>query len=315
MKKHQLGVWLGLSAAIAAVEVAALSTPANAQNCSAYNSSVVTSVRQRNVPVGNILINNNYGPDPQAGSVSIRLYHSDAPDRIFSTWRFAGGESANLSFQGQTITIGGDWGIQIVFGNGVTSCIYPVADVGRFENGRYVVTASNIYRSNTPSSSSSSGTTGSAPIETSSEVVGERYEDMGGGWGGAKATLYRNGLLVIEGRAVSNANTSGTRTTVNVVGVDRRGNALFVSQHLDIPTACGRWDTCPSDRTGRSDQQINPEIAKYVSRLNIHLSDRQGPNVYQNFVRNIREACSSYQELPAGVRQAIASQGGFSGCN
>ena len=165
------------------------------------------------------------------------------------------------------------------------------------------------------STSPSPNSTSSAPIETSSEVVGERYEDMGGGWGGAKATLYRNGLLVIEGRAVSNANTSGTRTTVNVVGVDRRGNALFVSQHLDIPTACGRWDTCPSDRSGRSDQQINPEIAKYVSRLNIHLSDRQGPTVYQNFVRNIREACSSYQELPAGVRQAIASQGGFSGCN
>jgi uncharacterized membrane protein len=155
----------------------------------------------------------------------------------------------------------------------------------------------------------------SAP-ESSSEVVGESYEDMGGGWGGAKATLYRNGLLVIEGQAVSNANNSGTRTTVNVVGVDRKGNAIFVSQPLDIPTACGRWDpSCPSDRRGRSDQNISPEVAKYVSRLNIHISDRQGPNIYNNFVRNIREACSSYDNLPQGVRAAVASQGGFSGCN
>jgi hypothetical protein len=45
MKKHQLGIWLGLCAAITVSEIAALSTPANAQNCSAYNSSVVTSVR------------------------------------------------------------------------------------------------------------------------------------------------------------------------------------------------------------------------------------------------------------------------------
>jgi uncharacterized membrane protein len=151
--------------------------------------------------------------------------------------------------------------------------------------------------------------------ESSSEVVGERYENMGGGWGGARATLYRSGQLVIEGRAVSNANNSGTRTTVNIVGVDRKGNAIFVSQPLDIPTACGRWDTCSSDRRGRSDQNISPEVAKYVSRLNIHISDRQGSTIYNNFVRNIREACSSYDNLPPKVRSAVASQSGFSGCN
>jgi hypothetical protein len=148
MKKHQLSTWLGLCAAITIFEVAALSTAANAKNCSAYNSSVVTSVRQRNVPIGNILINNNYGSNPQNGSVSIRLYHSDTPDRVFSTGSFAGGESATFSTQGQKIVIGGDWGIQIVFGNGVTSCIYPVADVGRFENGKYVVIATDIYKGN-----------------------------------------------------------------------------------------------------------------------------------------------------------------------
>lgn len=160
------------------------------------------------------------------------------------------------------------------------------------------------------------GETVQLPPESSSEVVGERYDNMGGGWGGAKATLYRNGLLVIEGRAVSNSFSSGTRTTVNIVGVDRNGNALFVSKHLDIPTACSRGDfTCPSDRSGRSDQNISPEIAKYVSRLNIHLSDRQGPTIYQNITRNIGEACTSYDELPIAVRAAIAIETGFPGCN
>lgn len=155
---------------------------------------------------------------------------------------------------------------------------------------------------------------GETPIETTSEVVVERYDDIGGGWGGAKATLYRSGLLVIEGRAVSNSNTSGTRATVNVVGLDRNGNVLFVSQHLDIPTACGRWDTCSSDRRGRSDQNISPEIAKFVNRLQIHISDRGGPSIYSRITRNIREACQSYDGLPSTARAAIASQTGFPGC-
>lgn len=158
--------------------------------------------------------------------------------------------------------------------------------------------------------------TGETPIETTPEVIGERHVDIGGGWGGAKVTLYRNGLLIIEGRAVSNANTSATRATVNVVGVDRNGNALFVSRHLDIPTACGRLDPgCPSDRTGSSEQNISPEIARFVNRLNIHVSDRGGPGFFERTVRAINEACSSYDDLPQRARDAIAAEAGFSGCN
>jgi hypothetical protein len=145
MKKQQPRCWLGLCVAVTIFEVVPLATPANAQNCQAYNSSVVTSIRRRNVPTGNILINNNYGPNPQSGAVTIRLYHSNATDRIFSIWNFAGGELANLSDNNGKLVIGGDWGIQVVFGNGVTSCISPVADVGRFESGRYVILATDIH--------------------------------------------------------------------------------------------------------------------------------------------------------------------------
>lgn len=145
MAKYQPKFWLGLCAVATILEVALLPMPASAQNCPSYNPSVVGSVRGRNVPIGTILINNNYGPNPQSGSVSIRLYHSDATNRIFSTWSFAGGQSAELADNNGRVVIGGDWGVQIVFGNGVTSCIVPVADVGRFENGRYVVLATDIY--------------------------------------------------------------------------------------------------------------------------------------------------------------------------
>lgn len=150
MKKYRHRFWLGLCAAVTIFEGVSLSTPASAQNCPTYNSSVVASVRSRNVPIGNILINNNYGPNPQDGSISIRLYHSDATDKVFSTWNFVGGESANLSDANGRLVIGGDWGVQVVFGNGVASCISPVANVGRFENGRFVVLATDIYDKSTP---------------------------------------------------------------------------------------------------------------------------------------------------------------------
>jgi len=81
MKKYQLSTWLGLYATATILGCMAMSTPVSAQNCSPYNPSVVASVRQRNVPVGNILINNNY-----SSPVSIKLYHSDVPAQVFATY-------------------------------------------------------------------------------------------------------------------------------------------------------------------------------------------------------------------------------------
>ncbi len=132
------------------------------------------------------------------------------------------------------------------------------------------------------------------------------------------ALVVNGRVIVLEGKLLiflMAANNSGTRATVNVVGLDRKENVLFVSKHLDIPTACGRWDTCSSDRRGRRDQQISPEIAKFVNRLRIHLSDRQGPSIYSRMTRAIRESCSTYDELPVTARAAIAAETGFPGCN
>lgn len=157
--------------------------------------------------------------------------------------------------------------------------------------------------------------TGEAPIETTPEVFVKRRQNIGAGWAEGRATLYRSGLLVIEGQARSRKNTSATRATINVVGLDRKGNVLFVSEHLDIPTACGRWDTCPHDRTGRKNDTISPEIAKFVHRLKIHISDRGGRDFWESTTRVIRKSCGTYDKLPAAARAAIAAETGFPGCN
>lgn len=146
MKISKFLTFLGITTiAVSVGELMIMDKPAYAQNCPLYNSRVVQRVRRRRPPIGNLFIMNNYGPDPQSGSVSIRLYHSDAPNRVFGTYNFAGNQSAEIYSGNKKLVLGGDWGIQIVFGNGVTSCISPIADIGSFDNGRYVIYATDIY--------------------------------------------------------------------------------------------------------------------------------------------------------------------------
>ncbi|MDJ1173880.1 tectonin domain-containing protein [Roseofilum capinflatum] len=168
------------------------------------------------------------------------------------------------------------------------------------------------------SSSPSRSQTNYMPPETSSQVNTNNSTRMNGGNSTAKATLYRGGRLVIEGEAIATERTQGVRSTVNVIGTDRRGRVLFVSQSLDIPTACGTWDPgCSSRRSGSSNQNISPEIAKYVSSLQIVFSERGGPTVIQRTTQQIRQACKTYTDLHPLVRAAIASatNGGSEACN
>jgi hypothetical protein len=112
--------------------------------------------------------------------------------------------------------------------------------------------------------------------ETSPQVIGEKYGKMGGGEGGAKATLNRDGLLIIEGRSKSTSLIWGTRTSLFVVGTDRLGHTLFVSKQHDIPTVGSTLDPfCPSQITKTFTENIDPKIAKYVSKLDVYLGSRQ----------------------------------------
>jgi hypothetical protein len=105
------------------------------------------------------------------------------------------------------------------------------------------------------------------------EITVSDRRDMKGGYSTGKATLYRDGQLVIEGEAIATENLSGVRARVTVVGVDKNGNKIL-SEFLDIPTACGKWDHCSSRRNGRRVQDISPKIAQGVTRLNLHFSER-----------------------------------------
>lgn len=155
--------------------------------------------------------------------------------------------------------------------------------------------------------------------ETSGEVRAQKSASMGGGSGEGKATLYRNGNLVVEGYAVSTARTTATRTSIFVVGVDTKGRSLFVSKKFDVPTACAKWDaSCSSKRRATFQQQISGDLAQYVARLDVYVADRGSGGVegrLKQFVDNIKSSCAAYDDLPAIARAAIAYETGFPGCN
>ncbi|WP_341739968.1 MAG: hypothetical protein P2A85_13795 [Microcoleus anatoxicus] len=144
------------------------------------------------------------------------------------------------------------------------------------------------------------------PVEISGILQGHGRKSMGGGYAEANATFYRNGLIVIQTHAVSSSYTSGTKGSVFVVGSDSKGRALFASQVFDIPTACSKPDSCSSNRSGSNQFQINPEVAKYIAKIDIFVQDRSGGRSAREVVNHtIKEVYATYNDLPPEVKAGI----------
>jgi PKD repeat protein len=98
---------------------------------------------------GTIKVNHNYG-----GCANIYLYHpNDWSNGNYTPW-------GNYYFQVCTpglsntfwigspsnpVVLGGDWGIKIMFTNGVESCVRTLRDVGAWNNNEFVVLSSKIF--------------------------------------------------------------------------------------------------------------------------------------------------------------------------
>ncbi len=90
---------------------------------------------------GAVLLDNNYG-----GQVTIHLYHPANPDRVFATWVLAPSRETYLLLNDKRVIVGGDWGIDILFGNGVRSPRRTVEAVGNHGGNVWHVDASHIYQ-------------------------------------------------------------------------------------------------------------------------------------------------------------------------
>lgn len=69
--------------------------------------------------------------------VEVKLFHPDGDEKVFASWSVDPEQSMFLTMDGQPITIGADWGIQIS-----SSCIMPVGNAGQYSEGRYRVSSS-----------------------------------------------------------------------------------------------------------------------------------------------------------------------------
>jgi hypothetical protein len=98
------------------------------------------------VEAGPVEICKNYGN----AEITVRLYHADALDQVFGTWKIGGNQTAQLQFEGKDVVLGGDWIIDIVFGNGVTSSRNLVMRVGTYQGGKWKIVASHIFDGKKP---------------------------------------------------------------------------------------------------------------------------------------------------------------------
>jgi len=263
-----------------------------------YNEQVIRSWRASGkLRIGSIKVVNNYVAGSN-GQVEIQLFHSDAPGQVFGKWTITGGSEDVLALNGNPINIGSDWGIRVLFGNGVVSEIYAVGEVGEFVGNQHVVKASDIYE----------GHTHPAPGPEHEIRGGVGHTSMGGGWAEASATLYRDGRLIIQTHAVSEAPMSGTYGRVFVVGVDSKGRSIFVSTLFNMPTACSILDTCSSNRRRNFQQQIDPVIAKYAAKIDVYVEDADGgKSAREAILKIIIETWKTYNDLPPEVKAAIAA--------
>lgn len=101
-------------------------------------------LRQNGLKIGRIKVHNNYN-----SGVRVVLYHPDSwllgDYSKFAQWSLPPGTTYFLNYDGQNINIGNDWGIQVVFDNGVKSCIRSLHYVSDYNNGVFNVKGSEVY--------------------------------------------------------------------------------------------------------------------------------------------------------------------------
>lgn len=236
-----------------------------------------------------------YSFDPQEGPTGLDgvitnnrvfYYYAEATDNSGGVW--AGNHPVNIG--GRTYQM-----IEVNVDSGIT----------QFTQG---MTCSEDSPTPTPNPDPDQGQNYLQPERTPTVTANRSVTLVRGQTGEATVTLNRSGRLYIEGRARSTDILHGTRATVTVVGLDRLGRELFVSQHYDIPTACSTTDPfCPSTTFGNNTQYIDPEIAKYVHSMQLEFTQRGSRSVSERVTRHILGACRSYTDLPPIVRVAIGT--------
>jgi hypothetical protein len=137
------------------------------------------------------------------------------------------------------------------------------------------------------------------------EVVASEYTEVGDHkYMDTKATLYRNGVLIVDSYQKSDNWGAGLRGQILVLCIDGNANAHWISPVFVCPTRCSATDpTCAS--RGRVNFQANfPEpVGQYTERLDIYQADN--PN-YVDYRTRWIEVIKNTGEIVAAVAAVLA---------
>lgn len=153
------------------------------------------------------------------------------------------------------------------------------------------------------------GSLDSTPHPSGKTITGRGRENIEGGYGEIEVTFYGgSGRLSATTRAVAQSKIDGVHAAGFIVGLDQQGNPLFSTSSFDIPTACATMDfTCrTTTAVGSFEQQVNPVIARFVTRLEVHVTSR-GDGIWIRVRNQIRQGVDTYNGLPPEVKAAVAA--------
>lgn len=124
------------------------------------------------------------------------------------------------------------------------------------------------------------------------ETVGHRKEMS------TNATLFRDGLTVVETYTKNKSWNRGLRGHVFVIMVDSQGRAVWATKEFKCTTRCSRTDpSCPSRGDDTFRVNIPEKIAAVVTSLDIVQDDRRSENsILDNLKRILKGTLEAYND-------------------
>ncbi|MBK8452395.1 MAG: hypothetical protein WAQ53_16220 [Thiofilum sp.] len=126
------------------------------------------------------------------------------------------------------------------------------------------------------------------------DVSGSNSVSVGGGFAEVSVQIYNNGVVAFDTHAKSKKWNQGVKAETFAIGVDGQGNAIYVSQAFNIPTACGTTDTCSSNARKTFSYNIDTAVAGNVSKIDVYIGGRGalGPTL-DGTINKAKEVCNA----------------------
>jgi hypothetical protein len=143
-----------------------------------------------------------------------------------------------------------------------------------------------------PTTSTSQTTTSEVTLFQKDEVGFAKFMET-------KATLYRNGHLVVNTYTRNDNWTGGLRGKVLVVAIDGQGRAIWISQEFRCATRCSVPDmSCASQGRETFVENFPAKVGEMAQRLHIYQADTPSyVDLRSELVEGIRRTISVITEL------------------